>query len=141
VLGGAYFLAGRAAADVKKRLADRGLAGEMVRRVVIATYEAEMNICIHAVSGEIEVIVEGGQVRMRAEDRGPGIADIEKALAPGFSTASAKARALGFGAGMGFANMQRCADTFAVCSAASDGTRVTMGFVPRPQEIAAGGST
>jgi len=141
VLGGAYFLAGRAAADVKQRLGDRGLPGEMVRRVVIAAYEAEMNICIHAVSGEIEVVVEGVQVQLHAEDRGPGIADIEQALAPGFSTADAKARALGFGAGMGFANMQRCADTFAVCGGAADGTRVTMSFIPRPQEIMAGGST
>jgi len=134
VLGGAYFLAGRAAADLKQRLRDRGLPRQMVRRVVIAAYEVEMNICIHAVSGEIEMVVEGDHVRLRAEDRGPGIGNVEQALAAGFSTAGEKARAHGFGAGMGFVNMQRCADTFAVCSVAAEGTRVTMTFIPRSQD-------
>ena len=36
-----------------------------------------------------------------SRDVGPGIADIDKAMQEGFSTASEEARDLGFGAGMG----------------------------------------
>ena len=73
-----------------------------------------MNICIHAVSGEVVVVMEGERVDVVANDRGPGIADVSLALTPGYSTASEKARAMGFGAGLGFTNMQRCADRFRV---------------------------
>jgi serine/threonine-protein kinase RsbT len=136
VLGGGYFLAGRAASEIKKRLTELCLSEELLRRVVIAAYEAEMNICIHAVSGEVGVSVsaERDQIRLVAEDRGPGIEDVQRALAPGFSTASEKARALGFGAGMGFSNMQRCADALTVTSEAGRGTRVEMAFAPRAEK-------
>jgi anti-sigma regulatory factor (Ser/Thr protein kinase) len=39
-------------------------------------------------------------VVIEAQDTGPGIPDIAKALTEGFSTATEKVRALGFGAGM-----------------------------------------
>ncbi len=134
VLGGAYVLAGRAAAEVKRRLSETDLPDELVRRTVIATYEAEMNICIHALSGEVQLEVADGQVRVIVEDRGPGIADVEQALSPGFSTAPPKARAMGFGAGMGFPNMHRCADTLEVRTEVGSGTRVEMTFRPRGED-------
>jgi serine/threonine-protein kinase RsbT len=133
VLGGAYVLAGRAAAEVKRRLGESRLPRELARRVVIATYEAEMNICIYTTSGEITLRVEGDEVWVRAADRGPGIPDLEQALAPGFSTAPAKARELGFGAGMGFPNMRRCADNLEVHTEVGGGTTVEMRFRPRPE--------
>jgi anti-sigma regulatory factor (Ser/Thr protein kinase) len=131
VLGGGYLLAGRAAADIKRKLGELDLPAELVRRVVVAAYEAEMNICLHAISGALLMRVEGKRVALVAWDRGPGIADLAKALTPGFSTASPKARQLGFGAGMGFTNMQRCADCFHIESTACKGTRVQMSFAPR----------
>jgi len=131
VLGGGYYLAGRAASEVKRRLREAGIAEEIVRRAAVATYEAEMNICIHAISGEVVLTGEGNCVSVVANDRGPGIADIERALRPGFSTAPPKARSLGFGAGMGFANMQRCADEFSITTHLGQGTRVEMVFMPR----------
>ncbi len=127
-------LAGRAAAEVKRRLGETDLPRELARRVVIAAYEAEMNICIHALSGALTLRVEGGCVWVLAEDRGPGIPDLEQALAPGFSTAPPKARELGFGAGMGFPNMRKCADTLEVSSEVGQGTRVEMSFHPRPED-------
>jgi len=99
--------------------------------VVIATYEAEMNVCIYAVSGEVHLSVEEDRVQVVVEDRGPGIPDVDQALSPGFSTAPPKARELGFGAGMGFPNMQRCADEFRVSTGVARGTRVEMWFSPR----------
>ncbi len=91
-----------------------------------------MNICIHALSGEVRLEVVGESVRVYACDRGPGIPDLAQALSPGFSTAPPKAREMGFGAGMGFPNMRRCADEFAVHSEVGQGTEVEMGFSPRP---------
>ena len=132
ILGGGFFLAGRASGEVKRGIGALRLPPELLRRVVIATYEAEMNIVIHAVSGELSVCTQDAQVTVIAVDRGPGIADIEEAMAPGYSTASDKARSLGFGAGMGLANMRRCADEFAISSEVNRGTRVEMIFRPRP---------
>jgi anti-sigma regulatory factor (Ser/Thr protein kinase) len=134
VLGGAYYLAGRAAADAKRRLGEQEAPAEFTRRVAVATYEAEMNICIHAISGEVVIVMEGERVDVVANDRGPGIADVGLALTPGYSTASEKARTMGFGAGLGFANMQRCADRFHVNTQVGMGTRVEMTFLPRPGE-------
>ena len=131
ILGGGFFLAGRASGDVKRRLNELSLPREQVRRAVIALYEAEMNIVIHAFSGDVCLSVEGDGIEVVASDRGPGIADLEEALKPGFSTASEKARSLGFGAGMGLANMQRCADEFHIASEVDRGTRVEMTFRPR----------
>lgn len=131
VLGGAYVLAGRAASEVKRRLEETGLPGELTRRVVVAVFEAEMNVCIHAISGEVRLEVEGERVRAVIEDRGPGIADVEQAMQPGFSTAPPKAREMGFGAGMGLPNMETCADELRVESEVGRGTRVEMRFSPR----------
>ncbi len=141
ILGGGFFLAGRASGEVKRGLSELplisggNLPAELVRRVVIATYEAEMNIVIHAISGEISVQVEDSSITVIAEDRGPGIADIEQALKPGFSTASEKARSLGFGAGMGLTNIRRCADEFHISSQIERGTRLEMRFRPRTDSI------
>jgi anti-sigma regulatory factor (Ser/Thr protein kinase) len=131
ILGGGFFLAGRASGEVKRALSELPLPPELLRRVVIATYEAEMNIVIHAISGELSVCAADACVTVAATDRGPGIADIEQALVPGFSTASEKAQSLGFGAGMGLTNMRRCADEFQISSELERGTRVEMRFRPR----------
>jgi anti-sigma regulatory factor (Ser/Thr protein kinase) len=70
-----------------------------------------MNIIIHAdQGGEMVVDVQPEQIIMRAVDTGPGIPDIERAMQPGFSTAPEWIREMGFGAGMGLANIQRCTD-------------------------------
>jgi anti-sigma regulatory factor (Ser/Thr protein kinase) len=43
-------------------------------------------------------------------DTGPGIPDVALALQPGFSTAPQWIREMGFGAGLGLANVQKWAD-------------------------------
>ena len=55
------------------------------------------------------------------------VEDIELALTPGYSTASPKARELGFGAGMGLYNMQSVASTFEITSS-KEGTHIKMTF-------------
>ena len=65
---------------------------------------------------------------IEATDIGPGIPDIKKALTEGFSTATDKVRAFGFGAGMGLPNTKRVSDDFDITSSKKDGTTVRASF-------------
>jgi anti-sigma regulatory factor (Ser/Thr protein kinase) len=129
VKGGDFAAAGEAASKVKKILVQLGLDTEKIRKIAIATYEAELNIVIHAFEGEIRLYIDPFGVKIMAADRGPGIADIELAMQEGYSTASQEARRMGFGAGMGLPNMKRCSDKFVINSEVGKGTTVEMEFI------------
>ena len=103
-----------------------GSSPEVVRKVAIAMYEGEINMVIHANGGTIDVEITPEEIIMVLHDSGPGIADIEKAMQEGFSTASDHARNLGFGAGMGLPNMKKYSDKMTVDSTVGVGTTVTM---------------
>jgi anti-sigma regulatory factor (Ser/Thr protein kinase) len=51
---------------------------------------------------------------------------MELAMKPGYSTATEEVRAMGFGAGMGLNNIQRCVDEMSIESAPDTGTRLEM---------------
>ena len=103
--------AGEASSKIKRALIRLGASPQIIRRAAIAAYEAEMNIVLHTdKGGEIVAEIQPRQIVIRAVDTGPGISDIEQAMQPGFSTAPEWIRELGFGAGMGLTNIQRCAD-------------------------------
>jgi len=120
---------GEASSKVKRALERLGAQPPLVRRVAIATYEAETNLIIHADNGgEIIVEIMPEQIRVIALDNGPGIPDIEQALQPGFSTAPDWIRELGFGAGMGLNNIQACADKMNLSSKVGVGTRLEILF-------------
>lgn len=116
--------AGVAATLTKKRLQSRGVPPELVRRIAVICYEAEMNVILHSLGGYMDVEMLPDRVRVLVADEGPGIPDIEKAMQPGFTTASEKIRALGFGAGMGLPNIKRCADEFQIASSMETGTEL-----------------
>ena len=100
--------AGAASRDLKQHLKRIGAESDAVRRAMIAAYEAEMNVVIHAEGdGRLEAAVSDGQLDVDVIDHGPGIPDVESAMREGWSTASSEARALGFGAGMGLPNILR----------------------------------
>jgi len=123
------FLAGGAASSKIKRALDRlGARPTLLRRVAVATYEAETNVMIHSVGGEIIAEVRPNKVIVTAKDEGPGIPDIEQALQPGFSTASNIIRELGFGAGMGLSNIKSCTDEMSLESEMGVGTELKMVF-------------
>jgi len=126
VSGDDFLLAGEASQDVKSRLRLMGVPAEAIRRAVIALYEAEINLVIHADGGDIVVDVVPDAVRMRVEDGGPGIEDVQLAMSEGFSTATEEIRDLGFGAGMGLPNMKKHTDEFAIESAPGTGTKISM---------------
>ena len=75
--------------------------------MAIALYEGEINMVIHANGGRIDVSVDPDKITMTLKDTGKGIADIEKAMQEGYSTAPDEVRNLGFGAGMGLPNMKK----------------------------------
>ena len=126
--------AGRASSAIKKALKDRGVDPAIIRRVAIASYELELNQVIHSVGGTITFALEPGHIEVRAEDRGPGIADVDEAMREGYSTADEWIRSLGFGAGMGLPNARRSADEFSLESAPGRGTTVRVGFAFKTAE-------
>jgi len=122
--GGDFDRAGEASSGLKKTLERLGIHPQIVRRAAIASYEAEMNVIIYAESGEISVEVQPGEIYIDVTDSGPGIPDVQKAMQPGYSTAADWVRELGFGAGMGLVNIQKCADDMELTSNPGKGTRL-----------------
>jgi len=114
--------AGEASSGLKKTLSRLGIHPQIIRRVAVATYEAEINIVIYTDGGEIVAEVRPDRIRIEAMDKGPGILDIEQAMQPGFSTAPDWVRELGFGAGMGLPNIKSCADEMSLKSTVGVGT-------------------
>ena len=124
--GDDFTSAGQASVQVKKDLRRLGIPAEIIRRVSIAMYEGEINMVIHAGGGEAEVRVTEEAIEIILADKGPGIADIEKAMQAGYSTAPDTIRSLGFGAGMGLPNMKRYTDYMDIQSTVGVGTTVIM---------------
>ena len=120
--------AGDVSARIKRQMKQLGVPASVVRRVSVGTYEAEINLVIHADGGRIEFMVDEEKITIRVVDQGPGIPDLKKAMTEGWSTASNEVRNLGFGAGMGLPNMKRNADEFDIKSEVGVGTDITMVF-------------
>lgn len=118
--------AGEASANVKKTLRKLGVSPEVIRKVAIALYEGEINMVIHADGGYIEVEISPEKITMALCDHGKGIADLDKAMQEGFSTAPDEVRSLGFGAGMGLPNMKKYTDEMKIDSTVGVGTNVYM---------------
>lgn len=129
VVDGENFLrAGEASAAVKRTLKQLGIDSQLVRKVAIAMYEAEMNMVLHACGGTIVVDISHTQIEIVLRDQGPGIENIEQAMQAGYSTATHKIRELGFGAGMGLPNMKRYSDALKIESTLGVGTIVNLCF-------------
>lgn len=126
IIRGDFVKGGEASSNVKKSLMQLGINNSVIKRVSVACYEAELNIVIHSSGGVLDVSIYEDRVTIVAEDTGPGIPDIDKAMIEGFSTASDKAREMGFGGGMGLPNMKRSSDLFKLESEIGKYTKVTM---------------
>ncbi|MGI6260452.1 MAG: ATP-binding protein [Acutalibacteraceae bacterium] len=126
VPGDDFTRAGEASGSVKRALKQLGIPSDVIRRVAIAMYEGEINMVIHANGGEALVNVDTDKVDIVLSDSGPGIADVEKAMQEGYSTAPDRVRALGFGAGMGLPNIKKYTDSMRIETELGRGTRVYM---------------
>jgi CBS domain-containing protein/anti-sigma regulatory factor (Ser/Thr protein kinase) len=126
---------GQASSRIKRALLRLGANAQLARRCGIAIYEAEINLIIHTTNGGVVwVEIEPNQITMTTVDDGPGIADVSLARQAGWSTATAEIREMGFGAGMGLKNIERCVDEMTLESKAGAGTRLEMKIFLPPEE-------
>ena len=91
-------------------------------RIITAASELARNTLEHGGGGMVTIqIVENGAhrgLRLKFEDKGPGIADIDLALKEGYST--------GTGLGLGLGGSKRLVNEFAISSRVGEGTEVTV---------------
>lgn len=134
VEGGDFARAGWASSQVKKVLKQLNVDQNVIKRVVVALYEAEVNVVAHAYRGVITVDIDAEKIKMMLEDEGPGIPDISLAMQRGYSTASPQVREMGFGAGMGLPNIDTNADVFSINSELGVGTTLVITINLKPQQ-------
>jgi len=124
--GSDFNAAGETSSKIKRVLQQIGIKSDIIRRIAISSYEAEMNVIIHAHQGKVRATIYPDRTELVVEDEGPGIANIGLAMQEGYSTAPDHIREMGFGAGMGLPNMARCSDKFDIQSTVDEGTKITM---------------
>jgi serine/threonine-protein kinase RsbT len=97
--------------------------GVLVRtKFVTAASELGRNVLVHGRGGTMiirEVLQDGREaLQLVFEDQGPGIADVARAMADGFSTANSM--------GLGLGGAQRLVNEFSLESVPGRGTKVTV---------------
>jgi len=125
IKGGDFTQAGTASSKIKKVLKQLNLDSKTIKKVVVAVYEAEVNVVAHAWRGQLLARIDETGITVTISDEGPGIEDIEQAMAIGYSTASKEVREMGFGAGMGLPNIKKNTDELEIKSTVGKGTTVT----------------
>lgn len=112
----------RARQEVRSLAAEAGFSAGDQTVIAAAISEIARNILMYARTGTITARLERNGDRdgivVVAEDQGPGIADIRRAIQDGFSTSG--------GLGLGLPGARRLMDDFEVVSEQGQGTRITM---------------
>jgi serine/threonine-protein kinase RsbT len=107
---------------VRKVAVEMGFSLIDQTKMVTAASEIARNTLIYGKGGwaTVEMLERGGRRGLRAifEDRGPGIADIDRALQDGFTT--------GNGLGLGLGGAKRLSNDFEIHSTPGEGTRVAL---------------
>ena len=89
-------------------------------KIVTAASELARNTLVHGGGGAVllEVVHDGARrgLRLTFTDKGPGIADVARALADGYTTGS--------GLGLGLGGAKRLSNEFEISSVPGQGTRV-----------------
>ena len=116
--------AGSVSVEIKRILKEIGIKPEVIYRVSICCYEAEMNVVMYANRATLDFSITPEEVIINLKDEGPGIKDIEKAMTEGYSTATDEMREMGFGAGMGLPNIKKNSDEFNIETEVSKGTEL-----------------
>jgi anti-sigma regulatory factor (Ser/Thr protein kinase) len=114
----------------------QGFSEQDAGRVALVATELTTNLVKHAGGGEISICpfddAEGRGLELLALDKGPGIGDLNKALADGHSTSGS--------AGTGLGAIRRSADVFSLSSASGRGTAILARLKPAGQAAAKGAS-
>lgn len=124
IAGGDFANAGAGASEIKRVIKKLAIPPQIVRRVAVASFEAEVNVTVYALEGKISARITPICVHVVVEDKGPGIPDIEQAMQPGWTTASPEVREMGFGAGLGLPNIRENSDCVKIRSKVGEGTVV-----------------
>jgi serine/threonine-protein kinase RsbT len=99
-----------------------GFTGSDLTLIATAISEIARNIVVYAQAGEISLSIteKNGRpgILVVAQDEGPGIADVERAMRDGYST--------GNSLGLGLPGARRLMDDFEISSTVGRGTTVTM---------------
>jgi serine/threonine-protein kinase RsbT len=125
IAGGDFSNAGKASSQIKKVLKQLNVNAKSIKRIVVAVYEAEVNVAAHAYHGKVNAEFGENDIFVSVTDSGPGIEDIKMAMQPGYSTASKEVREMGFGAGMGLSNIEKNTDELTIESKVGEGTTLT----------------
>ncbi len=122
IKGGDFVNAGESSCKIRNILKEIGVDADIVRRLAIVAYEAEMNVVLYAKHGIMYLFIYPDKILLKIEDKGQGIKNIDLAMRPGYSTATEEIREMGFGAGMGLPNIKKNADVFKIISKVGKGT-------------------
>jgi len=135
ITAGDFDHGGAATSKLKRALERLGANPALLRKVTISSYEAEMNLILHTTTGgELRAVINPQRIVIITEDDGPGIEDAEAVFKPGFTTAADWVRELGFGAGMGLANIKRYSDHASIESLPNKGSRLLATFYMAPPD-------
>jgi anti-sigma regulatory factor (Ser/Thr protein kinase) len=124
IIGRDFANAGTVSVKIKKILKEIGVRPEVVYKVSICWYEAEMNVIMYALKANLDFKITSDEVMIVLEDEGPGISNINLAMQEGYSTATPEIREMGFGAGLGLPNIKNNSDDFKIESEVSKGTKL-----------------
>lgn len=128
VKAGDFSRAGHVSSTVKGLMKQLAISPVLIKRIIVALYEAEVNVVAHSYGGTITCEVEPESVDILVCDTGPGIPDLDLAMTEGWSTATPEVREMGFGAGMGLANIRKNTDRLAIDTGAGKPTSIHMSF-------------
>ncbi len=120
--------AGTASSNIKRTLKQLDIPPQMIKKIVVATFEAEVNVIAHSYGGQVVCDIDTQKVVIQVIDTGPGIPDLPLAMTEGYSTASEEVREMGYGAGMGLPNIKKNSDALDIYTAEGDHTHITMTF-------------
>ncbi|MDY7079036.1 MAG: ATP-binding protein [Chloroflexota bacterium] len=85
-------------------------------KIAVVISELGRNIEQYAGQGYISVTKHDNYIQIIAEDQGPGISDVDRVLAGGYTTSQ--------GLGLGVSGSKRLMDEFEIQSAVGKGTRI-----------------
>jgi serine/threonine-protein kinase RsbT len=123
-----FIHAGEGSMEIRNVLKSLDLDADIIQRISICAYEAEMNVVMHGANGIISMTLDETGVVVEVMDKGPGIDDINLALTEGYTTAGEEVQQMGFGAGMGLPNIIRNSDYFKIYSEKDKGAYLIMCF-------------
>ncbi|MDD3903302.1 MAG: ATP-binding protein [Sphaerochaeta sp.] len=123
-----FSVAGAASSEIKRILKQLNIPPLKIKQIIVAVFEAEVNVIAHSYGGKIVCDFEENEITVQVIDTGPGIDNLELAMTEGWSTATDEVREMGYGAGMGLPNIRKSCDNLDIYTKAGDHTHISMRF-------------